>query len=987
MASPLSSPHLVGREAQIARLVEALDRAKAGRQTTVMGRGEAGAGKSRLMHEFLSVARGRGATTLFGGCVEVSAGYLPFVPVRAALRHLLRDRGDEAMAAQLGTTWSAVHVLLPEVPAAPDPPEDHDLAGSHVFEIVASIITALSRGACVVLAIDDAQWADLSTLQLLRYLTQDDRLPLLVLIFYRGEELPVDADRRKAFEELSRASSGIVEVTPLTREQVLELMTELGQQMTDESRRRVLARSSGMPFLVEELVAAERDGLTRGIPTRFHEVLELRLGALTRPARDVVALVAAAGRPIEHRVISAAAGLPRPQLTAAVSEAQAAHVLVEDAEGQAYTFRHDLVREIVYDGLPAATRADLHSQLAVALEARLPVDPYPTRLCEVVHHWLQSDGNIDDAMWAALRAARASTLACAHPEAARQYEHVLTLWHRAERPEEICGTDLVSVLTEAAEADHWAGRTDAALRHIERALAVAPPDEVDRVAALHERRTLYSWLEGGRLTRGRELLDTITAEATRERMRASELMQSGRYVECVEVARAAVRLAQAAHSASDEIRATIILGVGLAMSGHVAEGVTTIQGALRRAAEDGTAEEVVAGHVNLAFVLLADGQTEEAARVALSGMHEAVQRGAAVADGALLADNAAEAFTRLGRLTEADGVVQEALDRKPPPAVTTMLILARAEIDVLRGRLDESAAALHTIVERGVLDDFQFQGLMRAVEAELQLWDPAAGRPVLLGDLRHGLGSRVADLPIEEDVPLAARLLWLGMRADADAAALARVTGDDERVRLLVDDGAALHDRARALATPYLSDGARRQLDAFVALVAAEQSRLGDDPAPELWQRCAAATTGEPYLHGYSLWRHGAALHAVRRRREAKESLREAYAVAGAAGMQALADAVSAAARSLGLRAEAAVPRPRSQTRPFHLTPKEIQVLDLLVEGYTNRRIASALFMTEKTASVHVSHILAKLSVGSRGEAVARAYEIGLARPGTRQQG
>ncbi|MDT7788458.1 MAG: hypothetical protein QOF58_6877, partial [Pseudonocardiales bacterium] len=143
------------------------------------------------------------------------------------------------------------------------------------------------------------------------------------------------------------------------------------------------------------------------------------------------------------------------------------------------------------------------------------------------------------------------------------------------------------------------------------------------------------------------------------------------------------------------------------------------------------------------------------------------------------------------------------------------------------------------------------------------------------------------------------------------------------------------------------------------------------------------------YLHAYSLWRHGSSLHAVRRRGEAKVSLRDAYDVAIAAGLLALAGAVSSAAVSLGVRATTteSVPRQQERPRPFNLTPKELEVLGLLVEGYTNRRIGSALFMTEKTASVHVSHILAKLSVGSRGEAVSRAYELGLARPGSRHNG
>ena len=493
----------------------------------------------------------------------------------------------------------------------------------------------------------------------------------------------------------------------------------------------------------------------------------------------------------------------------AVLEAQAARVLVEDTAQQTYGFRHDLVRELVYDDLRAATRADLHARLALALEARLPPDPYPTRLGEVAFHWLQTDGNVDAALRASIRAARASTRAGAHPEAARHYDHVLALWHRTQQPDDVAGTDLVTVLTEAAKADHWAGFTASALLRIEHALTVAPADDADAIAALQDRRTHYAWLDQGQLTRGDDLLGTIEAEATRERMRASELMQRGHYAECVEVARRALVLAVSADSASDEIRATIILGVGLGLSGHGTDGVATITGALRRAEVAGSAEEVMAAHINLTFVLLALGRTEEAAQAALSGTDKAVRRGLAKADGAILAGNAAEALTRLGRLAEADRVLQKALDRKPSPALVTILALARAEVDVLRGRFDEAEATLRAIADHGVHDDYQFQSQIRAVEAGLQLWDPAGGRVVLLGDLRGGVGSDIAALPVEEDVLVVARLLWLGLRSDADSAALARMTGDDAWLRSLVEDGAAIRHRAGSLATEGCRRGSR----------------------------------------------------------------------------------------------------------------------------------------------------------------------------------
>ena len=534
MARTLVSPDLVGRETQVGQLLGALSRAKAGLPGIVLVRGEAGSGKSRLLREFLSLARDDAATTLYGACIDVSAGDIPLVPFRTALRHLVQSRSTSDMESLLGGTWRDLHVLLPElapsdVPGAP--------AAPHVFEVVSAVVARLADERPVVLAVDDAQWADQSTLQLLRYLTQSgQRLPLLVVVAYRGEELPDEPGRRKAFEELSRAADDDVTVTPLTGEQVTDLVGRLGIELSSPSMRRLLTRSAGLPFLVEELAAAEQDGVTRGIPNRVRDVVRLRLGALSQDAQLVVALVAVAARPLRHRVLAEAAHLPARAFAEALDEALSAHLLVADTDERTYGFRHDVAREIVHEDLLTASRLELHVRLAVAMQSDLPVDAYAGRLCEVAHHWVQTEANEEHALRASLLAARASTRAFAHPEAARQYDQVVRLWSRVVDPEVISGTDLVTISAEAAEAGHWAGDTEAALRHIDRALAATAPNTV-LAAALHERRTHYAWLHSGQLARNPELLDLIGSVATRERMRASDLMQAGRYAESVVAAR------------------------------------------------------------------------------------------------------------------------------------------------------------------------------------------------------------------------------------------------------------------------------------------------------------------------------------------------------------------------------------------------------------------------------------------------------------------
>ena len=951
----------------------------------VLVAGEAGSGKTRLLKEFMSLARDDGATTLFGFGIEVSAGDLPFIPFRVALRHLVEDRTSAQMEEALGSAWQDLHVLLPEF-APSRQTSDSTAELPHVFEVVASVIAALSRDRHVVLAVDDAQWADQSTLQLLHYLNQaGQHLPLLVVAAYRGEELPADPARRKAFEELSRTADDVVSVSPLDREQVAELVRGIGVELSSSAMARLQTRSAGLPFLVEELVTAERDGVTRGIPRRVRDVVRLRLGGLSDPAQLVTALVAVAARPMRHRVLQEAAQLSNRVYAAALTEALAASLLVADTRDRSYNFRHDVAREIVHEDLLPASRLELHVRLAVALQSDLPVNAYASRLCEVAHHWLQTDANEEHALRAALLAARASTRAFAHPEALRQYDHVVRLWSRVHDPEVVLGVDMVDVSTESAEAARWAGDTRAAVRHIDRALAVNPAGDASTAAAvLRERRALYTWLESGRFQRDPETVLLSDAVATDERMRASDLMSRGRYAESVEHAERAVELARAAGSREEEVHAQVILGVDLAMSQQVSQGISLLQRAREDASHLQSTELIVSTHINLTFVLLSNGDAAEAADIALQGMAEVSRRGIGGSEAALIACNAAEALTRLGRLSEAERLLVDALDTTLPPAVESVLLLGRAEIEVLTGRFPAAERTLRAVADLAPLESRQFHQQQDAWEAELQLWDPANVHSIRLADLRGGLGSMLVDDDDDasEDPPLTARLMWLGLRADADAAARTAASPDDAGKRALVDDGTVLAARAHALSTSVTNDGMRRQVDGYLALIDAEESRLCDLPAPDLWQRAAASNTHEPYLRAYSLWQQGCALRTLRRRRDAGQALQEAYRVAEPVGMLALMDAITAAGISLNVRVDQ-IPQPRaprpSATHPYNLTAKESEVLALLVQGNTNRLIASALHMTEKTASVHVSRILAKLSVRSRSEAVARAFEVGLA--------
>ena len=180
---------------------------------------------------------------------------------------MLRDRSEQGMAALLGPTWQHLHVLLPEL--APAHPGDEGLEAPHAFEVMAAVVDVLVRERPLVLAVDDAQWADQSTLQLLRFLSKANlRQPLLLVVAYRGEELPADPPRRKAFEELSRSADDVVTVSPLSVDQVATLVDHIGVELSPSSRTRLQQRCGNGGSRAESPAGPGRGAAEAGRPFR-----------------------------------------------------------------------------------------------------------------------------------------------------------------------------------------------------------------------------------------------------------------------------------------------------------------------------------------------------------------------------------------------------------------------------------------------------------------------------------------------------------------------------------------------------------------------------------------------------------------------------------------------------------------------------------------------------------------------------------------------
>jgi DNA-binding SARP family transcriptional activator len=379
----------VGRDAPLARLLDALERAKGGERRLVLVGGEPGIGKTRLMAEACAQAHAAGAVVRFGRCFEEAiAPYEPFVEaLGAAWPHDTPLAGDEAA----GARW-------------------------RLFE---SVDAELRTGAPAVLALDDLHWADKGSLLLLAHLVRASRpAALLVVGTYRESELSRTHPLAATLGDLRR--EGLYDRVPLTGLGTGDVAALVrGWLGTDALAARLHEETAGNPFFLEEVVRHLREaGEDAGIPESVREVLGRRLSRLGDDANRVLQAAAVVGRDFDVALLERLEALAGADTLAALEEAAGAQLVREDPRPGRYGFAHPLVRETVYEELSLTRRVRLHGAVADALEALHGDDS--ARLTELATHRLAAAAGGDPAaaVEVALRAGRHCLAQLAYEEAA-----------------------------------------------------------------------------------------------------------------------------------------------------------------------------------------------------------------------------------------------------------------------------------------------------------------------------------------------------------------------------------------------------------------------------------------------------------------------------------------------------------------------------------------------------------------------------------------
>jgi DNA-binding CsgD family transcriptional regulator/tetratricopeptide (TPR) repeat protein len=962
VASRVSSPVFVGRADELGELVAGMAAARAGTPGLVLVGGEAGVGKTRLVGELTAYASADGVQILAGQCVGFDEATIPLLPVIDALRGL-----DDGAQDLLESGFASVNVEGPP-------------AGLH--PLVLDRLAVAAAAAPILLIVEDVHSADRSTLGLLAYLARrlrDERV--LAVATYRSDEVDRhDRLRRFLADVATAASARRLALHRLTRSQTGEQLAGiLGEAPPEPLLDAVFTRAEGNPFFAEELVSAARAGDV-GLPPTLRDVLLARIHALDQTAQATVRVAAAGGRGVHHELLAAAAGLPEPELFGALRSAVREHVLV--ATGEGYAFRHALFSEAAYGELLPGERARLHAAFAAALQARpeLAGGNTATVAAEIAHHWLRA-GDEPRALAAAVRAGTEAERVGALAEAAEHDKRALALWGRVPDAERLAGIDRAALLARAADAAAWTGDAGGAIELVDGAIALREAAaEPERVAALLQQRARFLWQLGRAhesvpgLERAVGLLPADPPTVERARALGSlslMVMLSGHHARSRTYAEQALAVARAAGARAEEAVALNCLGADLDALGERAAGLEHLRRGWAIATDVGRADVLSQAALLLSDSLRYDGQLERSTEIALEGAEVARRAGLEMTE-RMCKCNAALAAFELGRWDLVDRISREMLARDFSGMT---LAFARYLAGALaRARGDLAGAAAHLAAQLHAVGPGPTPPASYAIdaEAELALWE---GRPeAALSAAQEGMRLQAED-PLRWMVSAA-----LGAHAAADLAELARARRDDAAEIAARERATAFRDGARDRAA-----GAAHP--ALAATIEAEHARAVGDSDPASWDAAARAWEARPgpFQAAYARWREAEAALARRDRAEAEQALKAAHATAASLGARALGAEIEALARrgrialAPDTREAAASDLPPAGA-DLGLTARELEVLQHLARGETNRQIAEALYISVRTAGVHVSHILGKLSAANRGEAAAIAHRLGLAR-------
>jgi DNA-binding SARP family transcriptional activator len=494
----------VGRAPELAALDDALDAALGGSGRLVVVGGEPGIGKSRLAEEIAGHARRRGARVCVGRCWEAGGApaYWPWVQV---LRAYLGDAGPGALltqppqgVAELATILPEIRELVPDLPAAPPP--DSEGARFRLLQAVGSLLRTAAGARPLVIGLDDLHAADAPSLLLLRFVAgQLEGAPLLIVGCYRDTEIGAELTDTLA-EVVRESGTEQVPLRGLSGPDTSRLLAQtIGEPPTDDLAAEIHAETQGNPLFAKEigrLLAAE--GVTAGgrlpIPRGVLEAIGRRLQRQSEECRAVLTFASVVGREFDPGVLELTSSLGEEALFEALDEAADAGLVGDAPDGVGrLRFSHILVRDALYQDLPAPRRSRLHRAIGDALEELYAGNPEP-HVAELARHYGASGpAAAEKAIAYAQQAGDRAAAQYGYEEAATWYASALELLETARSGD---ANRVRELLLARGEALSRAGSGDEAREVLRRAAELAEqagrPDQLARAAIEYSGRFLWS---------------------------------------------------------------------------------------------------------------------------------------------------------------------------------------------------------------------------------------------------------------------------------------------------------------------------------------------------------------------------------------------------------------------------------------------------------------------------------------------------------------
>src|SRR3989441_3171932 len=426
---------LVGRDAEISLLEDALLAALRGDGGVVIVGGEAGMGKTRVVSELATRARRSGCVVVSGACSEAELS-LPYLPFLEAIGNHLAKEDVSALRERLGTAAGELAQLFPQMGSAAPAGNDAQQAKLRLFESILLLLRDAARSGALLLILEDLQWADPATRELLDYATRRLRSTnVLILATYRTDEMHRKPALLPTIEGWRRSGQvHLIELKALGPPEVADIVCSIFEeaQVSEEFRDFLHDRSEGNPFVIEEML---RDAIDRGDILRREggwnrralgemrirrTVRDTTLHRLERLSRDEVAVLSAAsvvGRSFDLGTLADVTGVDQAAVLAALETCVTFQLLEEDgAHYGRYRFRHALTREAVYEDMIVPRRQQLHARVAEVLESR------PDRAAiDLAHHLLMA-GRYDQAVGLCIEAAEQALRGHAYSDAADLFE-------------------------------------------------------------------------------------------------------------------------------------------------------------------------------------------------------------------------------------------------------------------------------------------------------------------------------------------------------------------------------------------------------------------------------------------------------------------------------------------------------------------------------------------------------------------------------------